>query len=85
MHATTFATSVHLTEFTPLVEFRAEAHVQMTRLISLKAGWTGMFMDNVARASDMVLYEVPALGILTNNNKQPVFMQGFNIGVELNH
>ena len=85
MHATTFASSVHLTEFTPLVEFRAEAHVQLTKLISVKAGWTGIFMDNIARASDMVLYQVPAMGILPGNNKQPVFMEGFNVGVELNH
>ena len=85
MHATTFASSAHLTEFTPLVEFRAEGHVQLTRLLSLKAGWTGIFMDNIARASDMVLYQVPTMGILSGNNKQPVFMQGFNLGIELNH
>lgn len=85
MHATTFGTSVHLTEFCPLVEFRAEGHVQLTRLISAKVGWTGIFMDNIARASDMILYQVPNMGILPGNNKQPVFMQGFNIGLELNH
>ena len=85
MHATTFGSSAHLTEFTPLVEFRVEAHVQLTRLISAKAGWTGIYMDNIARASDMVFYQVPNMGILTDTNKQPVFMQGFNIGVELNH
>ena len=44
----------------------------------------GMFMDNIGRASDMVDYTMPALGILTANNKQMVFMQGINVGIELN-
>ena len=42
-------------------------------------------MDSIARASDMVFYQVPNMGILSGNNKQPVFMQGFNVGLELNH
>ena len=84
MHATAFASSEHLTEFTPLIEFRVEGHVQLTRLLSLKAGWTGIFMDGIARASDMVEYTVPSMGILPGNNNLPVFIQGVNVGLELN-
>ena len=79
-----FASSDHQTEFTPLVEFRVEGHVQLTRLISFKVGWTGIFMDSIARAADMVNYTVPTMGINTDSNQQTVFMQGVNVGVELN-
>jgi hypothetical protein len=79
-----FAGSDHKTEFTPLVEFRAEGHVQLTRLISFKVGWTGIFMDGIARAADMVNYDLPVMSIKTSENRQPVFMQGVNVGVELN-
>jgi len=80
-----FASSDHKTEFTPLVEFRAEGHVQITRLISMKVGWTGVFMDGIARGADMVNYDLPTTSIKTSANRQPVFMQGVNVGVELNH
>ncbi len=79
-----FASSLHKTEFTPLAEFRVEGHVQLTRLISFKVGWTGIFMDGIARAADMVNYTLPNMGILTTGNRQTVFMQGVNVGVELN-
>jgi hypothetical protein len=84
MKATTWDQSAHETEFSPLLEFRVEGHVQLTRLISFKAGWTGMFLDNIGRACDMIDYTMPSLGILPGNNKQIVFIQGINIGVELN-
>ena len=85
LHATTFDHSAQLTEFSPLGEFRIEGHVQLTKLISFKAGWTGIIMGGMARASDMVLYNLNGdtgvpMGILTDNNKGVVFMQGVNIG-----
>ena len=44
-----FASSDHQTTFTPLGEFRIEGHVQLTRLISMKVGWTGIVMGGIAR------------------------------------
>jgi hypothetical protein len=71
-------------EFTPLAEFRIEAHFQMTRLIMFKAGWNFIYMDNIARASGMVDYRLPALGVVQSANKQDVIMQGLNLGIEVN-
>ena len=38
-----FNSSAHVTTMAPLVEFRIEGHVQITRLIALKAGWRRKF------------------------------------------
>jgi hypothetical protein len=89
LHATTFASAAELTTFCPVIEFRAEAHVQLTRLIQFKAGWTGIVMDGIARGADMVNYELNGItgqfmGINTGANSQPVFIQGLNVGFELN-
>ncbi|MFW5692873.1 MAG: BBP7 family outer membrane beta-barrel protein [Thermoguttaceae bacterium] len=76
-------------EFSPAWEVRANLHYQFTRAISFKVGWTGFWMDSVARASSMVDYEVnnlsnASMGINMANNRQAVFMHGMNIGVEVN-
>jgi hypothetical protein len=90
---TSFQSSALFTEFTPLVELRAEAHCRLTNLITIKGGVTGMWMDGVGRAADMVDYSVttltgPPMGITTANvpdaNRQSLFVYGFNIGLEMN-
>ena len=42
-----------------MVELRAEARMQITNVITVKAGYTGIFINNVVRAADMVDYTVP--------------------------
>jgi hypothetical protein len=86
MNATSFTNSTHFIEFSPIIELRAEARAQITNMISLKAGWTGVFVSNVARASLMVDYTVPSMGITRNldGNMQDVFITGLNLGVEFN-
>ena len=42
--------------FTPLVELRLEGRYQITRAISFHAGWTGFWMDNIARANAVINY-----------------------------
>ena len=86
MNHTGLDQSARFTEFSPLIEFRAELHYALTRLIGFKTGFTGVWLNNVARGSDMVDYTMPALGITTANqgNRQDVLMYGFNIGIEVN-
>lgn len=84
LDATGFENSAGKTEFSPIVELRVEAHMEITRVISLKAGWTGVWMDNIARASDMVNYTVPRFGINMDANSHSVLMQGLTLGIELN-
>jgi hypothetical protein len=86
LNATSFDNSTHFIEFSPIIEFRVEAHMQLTNVISLKAGYTGIFVNNVARAADMVDYTVPNMGITRNleGNLQNVYIQGLNLGFEIN-
>jgi hypothetical protein len=86
LNATSFTNSTHFIEFSPLMELRAEARAQLTNMISVKVGWTGIFINNVARAADMVDYTVPTMGITRNldGNLQNVFITGLNLGVEIN-
>ena len=86
MGPTSFTNSTHFIEFSPIIEFRVEAHMQLTNIISVKAGYTGIFVNNVARAADMVDYTVPTMGITRSleGNLQNVYIQGLNLGFEIN-
>ena len=86
MGPTSFTNSTHFIEFSPIIELRAEAHMQLTNIISVKAGYTGIFVNNVARAADMVDYTVPTMGITRTleGNLQNVYIQGLNLGIEFN-
>ena len=86
MNATSFSHSTHWIEFSPIAELRVEAHMQLTNIIAVKAGFTGMFVNNVVRAADMVDYTLPTMGITRNlnGNLQPVWATGLTLGVEFN-
>ncbi len=78
-------------EFSPAFEVRLDLHYQVTRAVSLKAGWTGFWIDSIARGSALIDYTTidpldaySTMGIDMTNNKQSVFAHGFNIGVEVN-
>jgi hypothetical protein len=71
-------------EWCPAVELRLEACYQITRSISLNAGWTGMWMDNLARASSTIDYTVPAFGVNLADNKEDIFMNGLTVGFSVN-
>ena len=84
MGAHSFVNSTHWIEFSPIIELRVEAHMQLTNIIGVKAGYTGIFVNNVARAADMVDYTLPNMGITRNldGNMQQVYIQGLNLSVE---
>jgi hypothetical protein len=87
MGATSFTHSTHWVEFSPIAELRVEAHMQLLNIVTVKAGYTGMFVNNVVRAADMVDYTVPTMGITRNlnGNLQPMYAQGLNLGIEFNY
>ncbi len=74
----------HEATFTPIVELGIEYSYQVTSAIALSAGWRAMYLDGIARASSMVDYTFPEMGILEHKNKEDVFLNGFTIGVEVN-
>jgi len=79
-----FNSRVHIDEFSPCGELRAELRWQATRAVSLRAGWTGVWINNIARPSNMINYEVPLMGINTGFNRQDVFINGVTLGVDIN-
>ena len=84
MAHTTASHSEYTCVFAPAVELRVEGRYQITRAISFHAGWTGMWMNGVARASDSILYQVPAMGIDLSDNRQNLFVNGLTLGFDVN-
>jgi len=71
-------------EWSPALELRVEGRYQITRAISFHAGWTGFWMDGIARASSMINYTVPAMGIDMDGNRQGLFVNGLTLGFDVN-
>jgi len=84
MNATSFNHAAHVEEFSPVVEIRAGVRYKLTRAVDIGAGWTGMWIDNVARASNLINYEVPNMGLRTLYNRQNVFVHGVGFTVTVN-
>ncbi len=84
LNRTTFSTSRNYAGFSPLGELRFKAQYQVWDAVSVNAGWTGTFMDGIMRANNMTEYTLPALQISSNRNVQGVFLNGFNMGIEIN-
>jgi hypothetical protein len=87
--STSFQNSVVLSEFSPVADFNANIKYAVTRAVSVRVGYSFLWAGNIARPVDMVNYEIGTgpgqkMGIIAANNKQDVFIQGWNIGVELN-
>lgn len=85
---TSFEHNYSTTEWSPGVELRIGLDWQLTKSVTIGAGWTGMWIDGIARASDMFNYEFGTdghnMGILTENNRQDVFMNGANFRIMIN-
>ncbi|MGD0519417.1 MAG: BBP7 family outer membrane beta-barrel protein, partial [Thermoguttaceae bacterium] len=75
-------------EFTPGVELRLEARYQITRSVDFRAGWTGLWLNNIARGSEMINYTLDPehtwMGILRDHNRDNVFINGLTIGIDIN-
>lgn len=85
---TSFHHNYYTCEWAPGVELRLNAAWQWTRTVAIKAGWTGLYIDGIARANRLNNWIIDeqgsAMGILAANNRRGVFMNGFTIGIEIN-
>lgn len=84
MAHTTTTHAEYSAEWSPGLELRLEGRYQITRCLSLHAGWTGMWMDGIARASSMIDYTVPAMGIDMAGNRESIFVNGLTLGFDVN-
>jgi hypothetical protein len=69
-------------EFSPVGELRVDTAFQITQQIALEVGWTGLISGGITRASNTVLYQIPTMGIVDQDEE--VFIQGLNFGVSVN-
>jgi hypothetical protein len=67
--------------FSPMAEMRVEASYQITSAFALKLGYTAMFVDNITRASQVVDYRLPDMGLLEGGH-QDIFINGADFGIE---
>lgn len=84
MGPTGFSHSENEQEWSPCAELRAGIKYQVTSKIALNVGWTGLWMDGIARASNVIDYRVPDMGISMAHNTQDLFINGVTAGVEFN-
>ena len=86
MPATSFDHTRYFQEFSPGGELQINASYQLTKSISLGVGWTGFWIDSIARPSDMVEYvlEQDSIMGINNNNRQGVFSNWVTFSAQLN-
>ncbi len=85
MEPSRFTHTAYADEFSPVVELRLDFTYQITSAISARVGWSGIYIDNVARASNIIDYEVPLMGIdMSRNSEDYVFLNGVTFGVDVN-
>jgi hypothetical protein len=80
-----FTHTEHANEWSPIVEFRVNLQYQLTRAISVRGGWTGMWIDGIARGSNLNVYRLPDMGLDLTDNREDVFIHGFNFGAQMNY
>ncbi len=71
-------------EWSPCAELRADLRFQATRSVSFRVGWTGTWLDNIARSSNMVNYEFPTTDAIGNGRRQDVLIHGLTVGIDIN-
>ena len=86
MSPTAFNHSRRFHEFSPAAELRVNLTYQLTRSVSLGAGWTALWIDNIARAPGLIDYTLAqdsTMGI-GDDNDEDVFVHGVNATVTVN-
>ena len=71
-------------DFSPIAEMRMQVAYNFTRSVALKAGWTGMYVGNIYRASTHVRYRLPDMGFLIGDPEH-VIVHGATGGLEFNY
>lgn len=82
--ATSFNHQATRYRFSPITECRLEAVLELTKTMSIGAGWNGMYIGNVARAANSIDYAVPYMGLDLSNNEQNIFMNGLSLKFMIN-
>ena len=80
-----FTHTVKQTEFAPAGELRLNLKYHLFRSFYLQAGYSGLFVDNIARGAQMTRYSLPTMGLLEDQNRTTYLLHGLNLGLVFNH
>ena len=86
MAASAFTHDRRFHEWSPAAELRLDLKYQLTRSVSAGVGWTGIWIDGIARAPntiDYLLGQTTVMGI-NDQNHEDFLVHGLNFRVELN-
>lgn len=84
LNRTGFTSSWNTVSFAPIGELRLTANYQLFNSVALNVGWTGVFVDGIARGSDVINYSLPSMGINHGGNKELLILNGITLGVQYN-
>jgi hypothetical protein len=86
MPPSAFDHSRNFHEWSPAAELRLDLRYQLTRSISAAVGWTGLWIDGIARSPSMIDYSLGQDNVMgiTDENHEDVFTHGLSFRVELN-
>ncbi|MCS7304452.1 MAG: BBP7 family outer membrane beta-barrel protein [Thermoguttaceae bacterium] len=74
-------------EWSPLVEVRLELRYLITKAINLRVGWSGLWVDGLARAPSLnytLLAVPPSIALDMTNNRENALIHGLTFGVDIN-
>ena len=80
---TAFAYGRQENDFSPVAELRADLSYQLTSSIAARLGYTAIFVDNITRASQKVVWALPNMGISPGHGQQEIFINGATFGFDL--
>jgi len=83
LQPTYFATGRQENDFSPVAELRADLSYQLTGSIAARLGYTATIVDNITRASQMVNWSLPEMGLLPGSGNQEIFINGVNFGFDV--
>ncbi len=79
-----FRSQIENNEFTPMGELRLEAIYPINSWLSFKAGYTGILIDGISRASTKVDYTLPRFQLANRNSDELVGIHAATFGLEIN-
>ena len=82
---TTLVHRINNVTFAPMGELRLDAIYKVTRNVSIEVGYTGLLISGISRASDRLTYSLPDMGIVNGGDKQHVYINGVNMGFNVNY
>src|SRR5262249_23701854 len=74
LNPTSFTSSTNWIDFSPVVELRAKLSYQLFRSASFTIGYTGLWVNNVARAPNMINWTLPNFGVLRDTTHQSILI-----------